>query len=181
MGLTGNGSPTLSRILIALAFLNFGCTQGSKTASPSPLRVVNGEAMLLGPMTRTSLFEHFTIFRDSYDAYWPDSNALFRLKNYPAATEIRVFVGTWCIDSKRHLPPFMRIIDLSDNERLTYSLYGLDRSKRDAEGMAARYGITRVPTMVFLQNGAEIGRITERPNRSMENDILNILFRSESD
>jgi hypothetical protein len=72
-------------------------------------------------------------------------------------------------------------MDQADNERLTYSLYGLDRSKRDSEGKSGRYGITRVPTMVFLQNGAEIGRMTERPNRSMENDILNILFRSESD
>jgi thiol-disulfide isomerase/thioredoxin len=181
MGLTGNGSSTLSIILIVLGFLQLGCTSGSKTASPSPLRVVDGEAMLLGPMTSTSLFEHFAIFRDQYDAYAPDSATLIRLKNYPIATEIRVFVGTWCIDSKRHLPSFLRIMDQANNERLTYSLYGLDRSKRDSEGMSGRYGITRVPTMVFLQNGAEIGRMTERPNRSMENDILNILFRSESD
>lgn len=182
MDLSRCGTSALQRILTAACFFIIGCTSSSKTADLSPtLTVVNGESMLLGPMTQQALFDHFTIFREYYDAYVPKDETVALLTTYPHPTDVRIFVGTWCIDSKRHLPPFLRIVDSTANPRLTYSLFGLDRTKRDADGIAIRYGITRVPTMIFFQNDREIGRITERPTESVERDMVKILFGSTAD
>jgi hypothetical protein len=53
----------------------------------------------------------------------------------------------------------------------------VDRSKKDAGGLTEKWGITRVPTFVFLRNGQEIGRFVERvpPGSTLEAEIARIL------
>jgi len=52
---------------------------------------------------------------------------------------------------------------------------GVDRQKKDPEGLAAQYDFQRIPTFIVLQDGKEIGRIVERPEVSLEQDLAKIL------
>ncbi len=59
------------------------------------------------------------------------------------------------------------------NIKVTY--IGVDRSKKDPQGLAAKYEFTRIPTFIVLQQGKEIGRIVERPTVSLEKDLAEIV------
>jgi thiol-disulfide isomerase/thioredoxin len=86
-----------------------------------------------------------------------------------------VFFGAWCSDSKRDLPRFLKIADEAGISPSAITLYSLDRTKKSADGMTARYGIEFVPTFIVLKDSAEVGRITEFPRVSVEADLLEIL------
>jgi len=43
--------------------------------------------------------------------------------------------------------------------------------------MSETFGIRNVPSVVVLRDGIERGRIVERPRRSMEEDLLEILVK----
>lgn len=49
---------------------------------------------------------------------------------------------------------------------------------RDREGYAVRYGVTAVPTWVFLRDGQELGRIVCEPRGSFAEEIGRILAAS---
>ncbi len=123
---------------------------------------------LIGPCTRDSLVQNWPEFQPGFSAL--SSKALTILRNYQDSIHVKVFFGTWCDDSKRELPRFFEIIDALENPRLTYDLYGLDRSKQDEGGEAERYAIEYVPTFIFHKNGREIGRIVESPMVNLESD-----------
>jgi hypothetical protein len=54
---------------------------------------------------------------------------------------------------------------------------GVDRSKKDAGGLTEKWGITRVPTFVFMRKGQEIGRVVERvpAGSTLEAEIAKIV------
>jgi hypothetical protein len=86
-----------------------------------------------------------------------------------------VFLGTWCSDSRHHVPRFLKVIDLAWPSLQRVTLIGVDRNKKSPEGTEVQYHIERVPTFIFLKNGEEIGRITENPQTTLEGDMLSIL------
>lgn len=49
---------------------------------------------------------------------------------------------------------------------------------RDKEGYTVKYGVTAVPTWVFLRDGRELGRIVLEPQRSFTEEIERILKTS---
>lgn len=54
-------------------------------------------------------------------------------------------------------------------------MYGVDLKIRDGGGLSEKHHVERVPTLVFLRNGEEIGRIVEYPKRSIEEDFWEII------
>jgi hypothetical protein len=89
--------------------------------------------------------------------------------------DVVVFLGTWCSDSRREVPRFLKIADLAGIESDRIKLYGLDRTKKSSDGLTDRYGIERVPTFIFLRGEREVGRIVELPRTTLEGDVLSIL------
>ncbi len=88
-----------------------------------------------------------------------------------------IFGGSWCTDTKTHLPRIMKILRLASVPPGDTHLYGVDRAKRDPSGTAKRWNIKRIPTVIILSQGREIGRIVENPKISWEDDILHILSK----
>ncbi len=88
---------------------------------------------------------------------------------------VLVVLGTWCGDSRREVPRFMKIIEQTGfpAERLTF--LGVDITKNSPVGGFDTLNIERVPTFIFLKNKVETGRIIETPVTSLEQDMLNIL------
>jgi thiol-disulfide isomerase/thioredoxin len=88
-------------------------------------------------------------------------------------------MGTWCPDSRREVPRFMRILDLWQFPPGKVTFIGVDNTKLAPVGDFDRLEIERVPTFIILKNNVEAGRIIENPETSLEQDIINILTRSE--
>lgn len=94
---------------------------------------------------------------------------------------IQIFFGTWCGDSKREVPKFLKI--LKEVGFTKYNLIGLDHTfqnyKQSPFGEEIGLGIHRVPTIIFYNDSSEIGRIVEEPVVSLEQDTYQILTTGE--
>ncbi len=137
--------------------------------------------MALGIVQRSVLSEpQFREFAVTYDTVRPGDEFVRMITQVKDDVDVLVFFGTWCGDSKREVPRFLKVADQAGigPERIT--LYGLDRSKKSPDGLSKQHGIERVPTFIFLKKGKEIGRITESPNQSIEADMLFILAGSSA-
>lgn len=119
-------------------------------------------------------------FKVRYDTVAVEKDLADLIGNVDAGVDFLVFFGTWCPDSRREVPHFLKIADHCGIAGSRIRLYGLDRSKKSADGLTEQYHITLVPTIIFLKNGFEIGRITEHPQGSLEADMLSILAGATS-
>ncbi len=88
-----------------------------------------------------------------------------------------VFFGSWCSDSWREIPAFLKVADGAGIDSIRF--YGLDRSKKSPEGFEKPFHITLVPTIILLREGKEVGRIEERPTGSIEDDMLFLLMKGK--
>lgn len=155
-----------------LLLIGIGCS----TPRVGHRQTVEGEPMLIGDITQAELVREFPVFQERLDAAIVLDSSVQKIRAVTTPTEIVVILGTWCGDSKRTLPPFLKLLHLAANPNIRVAMHGVDRTKKDGGGLTTRYGITRVPTMVVLQNGVEIGRFTERPKVSVESDIVAIFY-----
>jgi thiol-disulfide isomerase/thioredoxin len=108
-------------------------------------------------------------------SYRPDPAAIETLQQVEQPTEIVVFYGAWCTDSHREIPRFLKIIETVDNQDITVTDYGVNRQKQDELGKFEIYGIEFVPTIIVIRNGIELGRIIERPDKSLAEDLAAIM------
>ncbi len=108
-------------------------------------------------------------------SYHPDPAAIETLQQVEQPTEIVVFYGAWCTDSHREIPRFLKIIETVNNQEITVTDYGVNRQKQDELGQFEIYGIEFVPTFIVIRNGIELGRIIERPDRSLAEDLAAIM------
>lgn len=86
-------------------------------------------------------------------------------------------MATWCPDSKRELPRYFTVMDAAGVSDSTLTMVGVDRTKKDSEGLTEKWGITRVPTFVFFRGGQELGRVVERvpAGSTLEAEIAKVL------
>jgi hypothetical protein len=69
----------------------------------------------------------------------------------------------------------LKILDAAKNSKISLTMYGVDTKKDEGGGLAKRYRIERVPTIIFVKGGKELGRIVENPKETMEADFLAIV------
>ncbi len=139
-----------------------------------------GERVLVGHATSETILANFQDFKENYDSYLVNSKLLNRTISFDEDIEILTILGTWCKDSSREVSRFMKIIQAIDNYQGKVSYYGLHRSKKDNEGLAQLYNIRLLPTFVILKNSKELGRIVEKPSKSIEEDLFEILNARDS-
>jgi len=90
--------------------------------------------------------------------------------------EIVIVLGTWCSDSRREVPRMYKILDKLNFQEKNVKLICVNSLKL-AQGIDIQpLNIERVPTFIFYSNQKEIGRIIETPEKSLEEDIADILL-----
>ena len=134
-----------------------------------------GEKMLIGKITEEELNKEFPIFWVNAEQYTPDEEAVMRLKALTERIDLVLFLGTWCPDSHKEAPKLIKIYNLAGNPNLSLTICGVDRTKKDPDGMAEKHSITRVPTTIILRDNKELGRIVEYPKKSVEHDLLDFV------
>ena len=127
-----------------------------------------GERYLRGWTTPDSIYHYIPNLRADEAQYAPDAEAVTELRKAGASTEVLVFFGNWCSDSKRELPRFFATLNRLDSTLYHARYFGLDRTKQDSTGVATEFEIDLVPTFIFRRNGKDLGRIVEQPEDPLE-------------
>jgi hypothetical protein len=130
--------------------------------------------ILTGWQTEEQLFDEVPAYLEEKQLYQPDEDAIEQLQKIETPCQVIVFLGTYCPDSKREVPHFLKVIDQLNTQLWTIRLFCLDRPKVDPSGMREKYQIEFIPTFIIYQNDQEIGRIVERPIMSLEHDLWEI-------
>jgi thiol-disulfide isomerase/thioredoxin len=109
--------------------------------------------------------------------YAPDPAAVASIKAQAKGVSVVMVMATWCPDSKRELPRYFATMDAAGISDAVLTMVGVDRTKKDAEGLTEKHGITRVPTFVFLRDGKEVGRFVEKTpaGSTFEAEVAKIL------
>ncbi len=107
----------------------------------------------------------------------PEKAEALRTLQQKSQAVFMVFGGSWCGDTHQQLGMIMAILEQAGVPAERVKLYGVDRAKMEPSGTAAGYAIQRVPTLVILSRGAELGRIVEFPKAAWEEDMIQILSR----
>ena len=135
------------------------------------------KAMLIGEC-------NLDAFQDSSFAWWynsefenyePNPDILNTLKQNLDEYKIEIILGSWCSDSRREVPRFIKILDLLDYDPSQIEIIAVDREKSAPELDIESKGIELVPTFIFVKDGKEMGRIIETPLKTLEEDILEII------
>ncbi|MFM2285734.1 MAG: putative thioredoxin family protein [Bacteroidota bacterium] len=119
--------------------------------------------------------EWFQQWNNSSVNYQPDAATMEQLATIPTAElQVIVYLGTWCDDSKLHVPAFLNI---AHKMELDFVLIGVNREKECPfeKKECKNWDIQNVPTFVVKRNDVEIGRIIETPAQSIEKDLLKLL------
>jgi hypothetical protein len=136
--------------------------------------------MLMGVTTREAFSDTAFAwwYNSQYDLYEIDTTLINQFRTELADTDILIIMGTWCSDSRREVPHFLKILDYAEYPEDRFRMISVDRGKT-AEGIdITELNIEYVPTFIFFRNDEEIGRIIETPKRTLEEDISEILEES---
>jgi hypothetical protein len=151
-------------------------------AAPSEVNFSDQVTWLLGYFNLAQLTrEPYSVwFTKGFDEYVPGSEALNKLLDKDKSElTIKVVMGTWCPDSRREVPRFMKVLDIWQFPLTLVTFIGVDNAKLSPVGEYDKLDIVRVPTFIIYKNNIELGRIIENPVSSLEQDIVKILTRNE--
>ena len=138
---------------------------------------IDGGMMLLGPINAAGLNqEPFALwFEENSTAYTPDMSLIEEIKPLLKPCFVKVFMGSWCEDSQREVPALLKLLDLADFDSSQLEIIAMTHNKDTPENYEADYQIEFIPTIMFFKDGAELNRIVEYTQETLELDILKIL------
>jgi hypothetical protein len=157
-------------------------TVASTNTDAKPVNFSDPETWILGTFNVDRLYQppYAEWFLKGFDEYKFCSQYTDSLKMVIRPDiKIKIVMGTWCPDSRREVPRFMRILSIIGFPSSGVEMIGVDNSKNAPVGNYASLDIKRVPTFIIYKNNVEAGRIIENPVTSLEQDMLNILSRNE--
>jgi len=162
-------SPLICVLLVAV--LSAGCSSTKQVISVRP-----NEHMEIGWTPRT-IFQSpaYAWFDTGYAAYQPQKEYLDRLRRMKDSVEYLVIYATWCSDSKREMPRFLKIMDGIEFPAGRITMIAVDRARQLPAGISNKYGITNVPTFIVKYRGLEMGRVIESPKTTLEQDFVDLL------
>ena len=184
----------ISFLLIICLFCLNGCKTSKPIAEVHPAASHNAEAKtvdmpqavnysdqstwLLGYFNQCQLKQepHSVWFYKGYDEYLVNPEALKNLEEIAMdGLAIKIVMGTWCPDSRREVPRFMKVLDTWKFPSGMVTFIGVDNGKLSPIAEYEQLEIHRVPTFIIYKNNIEAGRIIENPVTSLEQDMVNIL------
>lgn len=117
-------------------------------------------------------------FNSEYTNYNVNTKTLGNYKNYFEDKIIKTVLGTWCSDSRREVPRFVKILDFIGFPEDKHLFFNVDRNKKGLFDEVDNLNIEFVPTIIIYENGEELGRIVEAPEVSLEADLIKIIIKN---
>jgi cyclophilin family peptidyl-prolyl cis-trans isomerase/thiol-disulfide isomerase/thioredoxin len=132
----------------------------------------------IGPTTAERLVTRVPEYAEARDAYQSDITVVEMLKSVVRAGDrVEVYMGTWCPDSVREVPKFLRIREDLKSQfgvELPAAFVAVDRAKQQPADLIAGKDIQKIATFIYYRAGRELGRIVEKPVAVFEDDLLAI-------
>ncbi len=142
---------------------------------------ITGKPMLSGLMDRSAFSDSAFSgwFNLEYENYSVNDSVLGNSENLLKECSISIVLGTWCPDSRREVPRFLKILDHLNFPEEKLTMIAVDRDKEDPEQLSENLSIDFVPTFIFYKSGKEIGRIIESPMETLEEDLHGIVNKND--
>jgi len=140
-----------------------------------------GHPKLLGLINKEGLQKdtYKTWFDANHDHYIVNDQLVKTFSESLKDYKIKVFLGTWCGDSKKEVPRFYKVLETANYNLDNLEVIALDNQKehykQGPNGEEKGYNIHRVPTFIFYKDDKEINRIVEHPIETFERDIEKIV------
>ena len=168
------------KYLLWFLFLTcIACNAGKKSIN----KIVYSEKMkqdiLLGPIDKSGLQAEpcRTWYDDNYSNYQVDTKTIDAIPSEAwQGIKVTVVLATWCPDTRRELPRFLKILDHAGFPDKNIRLISVNRDKQVPSMDLDSLNIQRVPTMIFFRDDVEIGRIIEAPEQTLELAIAKIMI-----
>jgi thiol-disulfide isomerase/thioredoxin len=109
------------------------------------------------------------------EKYKPDIRYLDSLKAIKNQVDVKLFLGTWCSDSRKLVPKFFAIQDNLPIGKL--EIISVDTTKKDEKLWTKTMKVDSIPTFIFYRNEQEIGRLKVKPPKktSLEKYIYQVI------
>ena len=171
---------------LAVGYLQAQCAGSfNQEQVNNEITLEDGKRFLLGKININGLkaAPYGTWYSNSYDSYTVDEALVAHFSKDLKAKKVKLFLGTWCGDSKREVPRFLKILEAANYPMDQLEMIALDRRegrvKTSPTGEEKGLHIIKVPTFIFLEDGKEFNRIVESPIESLEEDIHAILSKAQ--
>ncbi|MBT8209669.1 MAG: thioredoxin family protein, partial [Eudoraea sp.] len=134
---------------------------------PQEIQLDTGEMILLGAIAKKNLQSgsYGTWYTSEHDEYQTDDIRISQFQKNLKEFNILLFMGTWCSDSQREVPRFMKILEKAGFPEDQLKMVAVDKRdefyKKSPGGEEQGRNIEYVPTIIFLKDGKEAGRIVE--------------------
>ncbi len=138
-----------------------------KDRSGNLVGITNKESLLESPYSKW--------FNPRYKAYQLQTMNLKKIKTLFKDVKIKVFMATWCKESKARVPILIKILDEAEFDYNNLELIAVNRRRKTPDKLEKGFDLRRIPTFIFYRNDQEIGRFVEDPRTTVEADILKIL------
>jgi thiol-disulfide isomerase/thioredoxin len=112
-------------------------------------------------------------------SYKANTQAIENIQKLGGPYRYIVFAGTWCEDTQILLPQFYALMQQAGIPKSAVLMYGLNRAKKALNQEEVVFDVTRVPTIIVLEQNREIGRITETSSSSVEQDIADMMLKDK--
>ena len=176
----------INKLLIAggLLFLVLQSCTSKKIIVNREVDTQNDGKMLLGTQNLSQFQKepYNSWYKEEYNNYAFDEDAMAQLKKAKIGTyNVTIFLGTWCPDSHREFPRFIKILEQLNYPMQKVTIIALNRKKEAPSGEEGQFNIQKVPTFIISKYGKEIGRIIESPKSGwLERDLLEILKKDDT-
>lgn len=140
------------------------CSSTKISAKNDYVVVPDDRSKIVSGIINRSILENdtaFAWFKENMKWGEADASAIEAIKKNASKFSFVVVCGTWCHDSNNLLPKFYRLLDKSGFPESKVLLIAVDRTKQAYKQYEKKYSITNTPTFIVIQNGKEIGRVTE--------------------
>ena len=136
-----------------------------------------GEKMLMGYCDKKGLEKgvYGAYFDSQYDIYNPSDSYISKISDKIDEYEITIVLGTWCIDSKKEVPHFYKVLNEAGYNDKRVKVIAVNKRKEAILVDINDLNIERVPTMIIYKDDKEVGRIIESPKKSHEQDLWKII------
>ena len=171
------------KLIVFLTLLLIGCNSNltqKKRVYDKEIKIpeslkgkdLEGNEILLGEINIDQLKQYTKEWSNNYN---PNTDILTKIKPLIKKRGIVLIMGTWCEDSEREIPGFIKILESINYDTTKMRIVAVDENKITPNFIEKDYDLIKIPTIIFYDNKNEINRIVEFPIKSIEEDILDIL------
>jgi hypothetical protein len=130
---------------------------------------------LVGKTSKAQLYKACPAFQKNAKLYHANKEAIKELRDVKDKITVITVLGTWSANSQKEAGAFLKIIDEAKNPKVSVTIFAVDEKMQAKDNIAMRFKVDTLPTMIFLKNGKELGRIVQEPKTTMEGEMLAIM------